>query len=139
MVDIFPTLVEATGFQPLDVCPTNSHGAALCTEGSSLLPLVVNPEEPEWKDAVFWQYGRRGLHPNTQIPRKMGYTIRTQKYRYTEWVGIDLVDGGAYQPNWEDKAATSELYDLEIDPEENINRIDYDYYKNIIIWRLKKI
>ena len=64
--------------------------------------------------------------------RIMGYTIRTKRYRYTEWVGIDLLEGGAYRPNWEDQAATSELYDLEIDPEENINRIDEDNYTNII-------
>jgi len=135
MVDIFPTLVEAAGFEPLEVCPLDSHGAELCTEGSSLLPLVVDPDDPEWKDSVFWQYGRRGLHPDTQIPRKMGYTIRTQKYRYTEWVGIDLLDGGAsgaYQANWEDQAASSELYVLDIDPEENINRISYEYYQSII-------
>lgn len=69
----------------------------------------------------------------------MGYTIRTQKYRYTEWVGINLLKRGAYQPNWKDQAATSELYDLEIDPEENVNRIDDDNYKNIIPTLSKKL
>ena len=132
MVDIFPTLVEAAGFAPLSVCPHDSHSTPLCTEGSSLLPLVTNTEDPDWKDAVFWQYGRRGNHPNTYIPRKMGYTVRTEKYRYTEWVGIELLDNGAYQPNWDDQAATSELYDLEMDPEENLNRIHHDYYKKIV-------
>ena len=106
MVNIFPTFFEAAGFQPLDVCPRDSPGTALCTEGSSLLPLVANPAEPGWKDAVFWQFGRSGLHKKTEIPRIMGYTIRTQRYRYTEWVGIDLLEGGAYLPNWEDQAAT---------------------------------
>ena len=82
-VDIFPTLVEvsnllliflftfyeknltyqilnleATGFQSLDVCPEMSNSSSLCTEGSSLLPLLKDPESSEWKGSVFWQYPR---------------------------------------------------------------------------------
>ena len=43
-VDIFPTLVEAAEFEPLELCPEMSNTSLLCTEGSSLLPLLENPE-----------------------------------------------------------------------------------------------
>merc|ERR1712020_155248 len=38
LVDIFPTLVEAAGFERLKTCPSNSKWRKLCTEGSSLFP-----------------------------------------------------------------------------------------------------
>merc|ERR1719367_844458 len=44
LVDVFPTLVEAAGFEPLNVCPQDSNSEMLCTEGDSLMPLIRNPE-----------------------------------------------------------------------------------------------
>ena len=70
-VDIFPTLVEATGFQPLDICPMMSNTSELCTEGASLMPLLEDPELAHWKSSVFWQY-----------PRPVIF-IKTQRYIYT--------------------------------------------------------
>ena len=61
-VDVFPTLVEATNFPPLDLCPVDSNATPLCTEGSSLLPLLEDPEGGVWKSSVFWQYPRGGFH-----------------------------------------------------------------------------
>ena len=58
MVDIFPTLVEATGHDPLPACPKDSSEIKLCREGDSLMPLVRDPQTTRWKDAVFWQYPR---------------------------------------------------------------------------------
>ena len=55
-VDIFPTLVEAAGFPPLDLCPVDSTDVELCREGDSLLPLVKNPTAANWKEVVFWQF-----------------------------------------------------------------------------------
>ena len=40
------------------VCPEPSNSSMLCTEGSSLMPLIENPERSDWKSAVFWQYPR---------------------------------------------------------------------------------
>ena len=65
-VDIFPTLVEATGFQPLDICPMMSNTSELCTEGASLMPLLDDPELAQWKSSVFWQYPRREIFIKTQ-------------------------------------------------------------------------
>ena len=54
----FLTLVEAAGLQSLDPCPKLSNTSMLCTEGSSLMPLLEEPSISEWKKAVFWQYPR---------------------------------------------------------------------------------
>ena len=68
MVDIFPTLVEAAGFPPLDLCPADSGDVALCREGDSLMPLIQDSVTRDWKEAVFWQYPRKGWQQEA-IPR----------------------------------------------------------------------
>ena len=121
LVDIFPTLVEAAGFPSMNICPQYSHNIRLCSEGSSLMPLFEEPKRKDWKDAVFWQYPR-GVTRKDNLPTKMGYSIRTKRYRYTEWVNIKYLGGLNYKPNWQSPAGHSELYDLQIDPQESRNR-----------------
>lgn len=72
-VDIYPSLCDICGV---------SHAAHL--EGSSWMPLFANPNQI-WKRAAFSQYPREipGVGPG------MGYSMRTSRYRYTEWSGID--------------------------------------------------
>jgi len=88
-VDIYPTLCELCG---LDL---PGH-----LEGTSMAPLLENPGRP-WKRAVFSQY------PRGQV---MGYSMRTGRYRYTEWRNIE---SGAVKAR--------ELYDHRQDSMENIN------------------
>ena len=126
LVDIFSTLVEATGFDPLNICPTDSSNIHLCTEGSSLIPLMHNPSLPSWKKAVFWQYPRKGSR--NHIPYCMGYSIRTDRYHYTEWVHIKIIELPKYEPNWTKECDHYELYDLQTDPEENINLYEREQY-----------
>jgi len=121
-VDIFPTLVEAAGFPTLDVCPDNSNDVELCTEGNSLVPLMEDPTTQEWKSAIFYQYPRGRFVDH--IPECMGYSIRTDMYRYTEWVMIEVLEGHDYEPRWEQACRNEfhyELYNLLEDPEENRN------------------
>lgn len=88
-VDIYPTLCALAGLPiPKDL------------EGISMAPLLEKPTHP-WKTAAFSQYPRAG---------GMGYSIRTDRYRYTEWR-----DG-------EGKVTARELYDHQEDPAENVNR-----------------
>ena len=62
-----------------------------------------------WKKAAFSQFLREGIWIAPDGIEYMGYSIRTEKYRYTEWV------------NWESKElAAIELYDHRTDPDENI-------------------
>lgn len=42
LVDIFPTLAEAAGLPLLPTCPQDSFHTMLCTEGTSLMPLIRN-------------------------------------------------------------------------------------------------
>ena len=130
-VDIFPTLVEVAGMEPLKLCPLNSNDVELCTEGSSLVPLIINPENQDWKEAVFWQYPR-GHMLTDAIRECMGYSICTNTYHYTEWVNIKVhVDEISYEPEWDNPCEHSELYDLKIDPKENKNVYNSPQYKDI--------
>ena len=88
-VDIYPTLCEAAGL------PVPDH-----LEGTSMMPLLDDPDRP-WKKAAFSQYPRGKL---------MGYTMRTDRWRYTEW-----------RDRKTRKVAARELYDHEADPGENVN------------------
>ena len=88
-VDIYPTLAELCGLAVPAHC-----------EGTSLVPLFADPKRP-WKSAAFSQYPRGKI---------MGYSMRTDRYRYTRW--IDSKTG---------EVAARELYDHKEDPGENCN------------------
>ena len=129
-VDIFPTLVDAADFSALELCPEVSNDIKLCTEGASLMPLINDPNENSWKESVFWQYRRGGKAcPDCDhITTTMGYSMRTDQYRFTEWTGITYLGGNDYEPNWDEQKDHPELYDLVNDPEENYNLYnDQDY------------
>jgi len=102
-VDIYPTLCELSGL-PI---PNN-------LEGISLKPLLVNVDKP-WKTAVFSQFLREGIWKSPDGNTYMGYSIRTERYRYTEWYVWDNVN--KVPLNYAD----CELYDHKTDPDENIN------------------
>ncbi len=88
-VDIYPSLSELCGL------PLPGH-----LEGTSFVPLLQEPDKA-WKEAAFSQYPRG---------RIMGYSMRTGRYRYTEWI------------NGETKAVQArELYDHLSDPGENVS------------------
>jgi iduronate 2-sulfatase len=118
-VDIFPTIAEASGLGQLPLCPEDSSNVLLCREGTSLLPLLDSPNIP-LRTAAFSQYPSTG--------RVMGYSIRTDQYRYTEWP-IFRYDP-EYTPNWNQLSGV-ELYDHETDPDENYNVADEVSYKTI--------
>jgi arylsulfatase A-like enzyme len=92
----------------VDIYPTLSELAALplpsSLEGTSLKPLLDNPRLP-WKTAAFSQY------PRNENGGLMGYSMRTDRYRFTVWVNKD--DHA--------KVDSVELYDHQTDPQENQN------------------
>ena len=93
LVDVYPSLCDICGLERPDGL-----------EGSSFLPLFKDPDRL-WKRAAFSQYPR-------DIPGAgdgMGYSMRTDRYRYTEW----LVKETGFRAR--------ELYDHQTDPEENSN------------------
>ena len=62
-VDIFPTLADLAGIAIPPLCPLNSSGIELCTEGTSLRPIFQGPGGTEVKRAAFSQYPH-GPHGN---------------------------------------------------------------------------
>lgn len=93
-VDIYPTLCELCGLE------LPSH-----LEGTSMAPLLDDPDRP-WKKAAFSQYP----HPSALATKIMGYSMRTDRYRYTQWQNIETGD-----------VTARELYDHQTDPNENTN------------------
>ena len=114
-VDIYPTLCEMTGFN------VPEH-----LQGTSLVPLLKNPDKP-WKTAAYSQYLLGRFSPKDgDLTERMGYSIRTDKYRYVEW----------YLWNKEDQIRGEqigrELFDHFTDPQENINLANEPKYKVIV-------
>lgn len=98
-VDIYPTLSAACG---LDI-------PAHC-EGASLMPLLHHPQRPG-KRAAFSQYPRGGN------PALMGCALRDDRFRYVEW-----------RPRDGSPCTAFELYDHQVDPQENRNVVDDPAY-----------
>jgi arylsulfatase A-like enzyme len=88
-VDIYPSLCALAGV------PQPTH-----LEGTSFGPLLDAPDRP-WKPGAFSQYPRGKV---------MGYSLRTERYRFTRWV---MRADGSEQAR--------ELYDHQSDPQENQN------------------
>lgn len=93
LVDVFPTLCELTGLPVPDQL-----------EGRSMAPLLSATDQP-WKQAAFSQFQRR----HDGIPL-MGYSMRTDRYRYTQW-----------RDRRNQEVVATELYDHGLDPQENTN------------------
>ncbi len=140
-VDLYPTIVEAAGLPTIPICPEGkSTKTKLCREGTSLMPLIANQTGP-WKTAVFSQYPRRpGVSEEIAFVQEMveedyvnypimGYSVRTDQLRYTEWVKFHGTP--KYQPDWS-KSYGVELYDHGKDPEENKNQANNPEYKDTV-------
>ena len=121
-VDLFPSLAEAAGLPTVPLCPQDSRSVATCTEGKSFVPLMKDPSR-EWKSGAFSQYPRM-LIDGDMI---MGYTLRTDKYRYTEWQEYDDVLYASIGTG--NKGV--ELYDHGSDPDENVNVASMRQYADV--------
>jgi hypothetical protein len=92
-------------------------------EGRSFVPLLSNPDR-QWKSSAFSQF-RRVIPGYGKVARGMGYSMRTDRYRFTEWT----VPGTEFH--------AFELYDHQLDPNENINlAVETDHQP--LVGRLRK-
>jgi len=107
-VDIYPTLCE--------LCGLDKPGHL---EGISFAPLMEDPDRP-WKQAAFsiWVQAKYRYDLETQI---IGYTMKTDRYRYTEW-----------KHTMSREVRARELYDHEKDPQENVNVVDDPRYAAVV-------
>lgn len=108
LLDVYPSLIELCGIE-----------APHRMEGRSLVPLLRDPVA-SFKSAVLTQTPRPN-YPKGQVPEAMGYSMRTDRFRYTEW--RDFMSG---------KALAKELYDHENDPSETINVVGDVGYRRMV-------
>ena len=105
-VDIYPTLCEACGIEaPRDL------------EGLSMIPLLEDPARP-WKQAAFSQIPRPYLA--SEDWEQMGYSMRTDHHRYTEWV------------DRRGMVTARELYDFTASPSETVNVADRTENRSLV-------
>ena len=107
LLDIYPTLAEVCG---LEHKPAN-------LQGRSVAPLLENPTA-RWDAPAVSQMERR--EPQRRV---MGYSLRNERYRYTEWddgtQGVELYDHETDVNEWTNLAGKSkaaaiqkEMHDL---------------------------
>ena len=117
LIDLFPSLTELAGLPVPPMCQQGNKDVLACVEGTSVAPLLKNPTQA-WKKAAFSQYprpagglsvidGKPPFRPINEEEDVMGYTIRTDTYRFVEWYGFNRETA---EPNWNDVWGT-ELYD----------------------------
>jgi len=143
LVDVFPTLLDLCSLPIPDETTSIADDITRyqILEGTTLLPLLEDSQQP-WKSAAFSQYQRNiSYKPSYDSnplsvagPGKgVGYSIRTDRYRYTEW-WLTIGDYGAFnatstQPQYDpdasrvvaSEASFVELYDYQNDPGETEN------------------
>lgn len=99
LLDLYPTLTELCG---LPLRPE--------LQGQSFSSVLKNPKAP-FKGFALSQFIRPySALSNENTIKTMGYTIRTDRYRYTEWY-----------PFKTDSIIARELYDHQKDPDESTN------------------
>ena len=102
LIDVYPTLCNQAGLQ----IPGKLQG-----EDFSFL---LNSPDKEFKDAAFSQFER----PNNI----MGYSMRTNAYRYTCWLNMN-----------DKEVVEEELYDYDNDPQGMANVIKHIDYRKITV------
>ncbi len=96
LLDLYPTLVELCGLPKV-----------VGLEGVSLTPVLDSPRKSV-RAAALTQHPRPAYYQGA--PQTMGYSIRTDRFRYTEW--RDWKSG---------ETVVRELYDHRADPDETHN------------------
>jgi uncharacterized sulfatase len=94
LVDLYPTVA--------DLCSLTPDKRA---EGKSLRALLEDPNRP-WANAAYTQVDFGAVNGKKGGARKVGRSVRTERFRYTEWNGGETA---------------VELYDHEKDPKEMTN------------------
>ncbi|CAN1515177.1 AslA Arylsulfatase A and related enzymes [Flavobacteriaceae bacterium] len=119
-VDVFPTICDLAGV----AIPKN-------LDGKSLKPLMLN-NKTKGKEYSISQYPRKlkklqlakTNYPNANM---MGYSLRTDQYRYTIWMN-NFTSKDTFN---ESQVYASEMYDYVKDPLEKVNVVNDKNYTSI--------
>ncbi len=127
-LDIFPTICDLASVP----VPTHLHG-------KSLKPLMENKKSTVNQFAIS-QYPRKlnkeeAKKKNYTNVSMMGYSMRTDKYRFTIWMN----DFTTSEPFSESKVYATELYDYTVDPLEKKNVVDEKSYSKVSADMYKKM
>jgi len=119
-VDVFPTICNLAGL------PIPNQ-----LDGKSLKPLMLN-NKASVKEYSISQYPRKlkkeeAASLGYKKGNLMGYTLRTNQYRYTIWMN-DFTSKQAFEAS---KVYATELYDYEKDPLEKVNVVKDKKYEKI--------
>ena len=107
LIDIYPTLLELCGL------PHQKH-----LRGKSLVTLWSNPDHQPRKTALTVAWSRAAsMHKEVRGKKILGHSIRTARYRYTEW------KGGQFG---------RELYDYQTDPQEFTNLAEKPEHEELV-------
>ena len=99
LIDLYPTLADLAGIG--NELPEN-------LDGVSLKPILIAPDASV-KGAAFTRH-QQPFYGNAKDWRAWGYSIRTERWRYTRWVSIKSQE-----------LIAQELYDHDADPHETQN------------------
>ena len=105
LLDLYPTLAELCGLEIPDG-----------QQGKSLTGLLKSPNQSH-KPAALTQTPRPN-YPRGKIPATMGYSIRTKRFRYTEWRDMQTR-----------AVEARELYDHQLDADETRNVVSGAIYE----------
>lgn len=113
LVDLYPTLI--------DLCKLPKPDKLA---GKSLVPIMNNPEKTT-DNVAYTQHPRPAYYRGK--PQAMGYSVRTNKWRYTEWLDFET-----------HRLVGKELYDHVNDDNETVN-LEADKRYNKLIAELSKL
>ena len=99
-IDFAPTFLTMAGIAP----PSD-------IQGDSLLPLLNNEANADWRDAIYYHYYEEGEH---NVPRHEG--VRTERFKLIHYYGSG---------DWE-------LFDLQNDPQEMKSVYDTPAYTEVL-------
>ena len=113
-LDFAPLFLDLAGITPPD-----------SMQGRSFRPLWLDGRPNDWRKALYYRYWMHKAHHNVYAH----YGIRTKRYKLIYYYADALGQAGTidetYEPEWE-------LFDLEIDPSEMVNRIDDPAYETVV-------
>ncbi len=115
-VDIFPTLCEMTGLST----PEELSGESLTA--------LLRKDDQHARTFAYSQYlrGRFTAAERAAGVEQMGYTVRSDRFRFVEWYRWDG------ESDTRQEYLTSELYDHESDPLESVNVVNDPQYRSVV-------